>query len=160
MLCVLVDRELLTSSLCFEVSPTYGDLYWSSTWQLFLFSLDRPVIDLSWKISHGVLYTAARLFLFGLNYGVPCFCCIAPETSEHLFFPTLWLRVSLHGYSLLCSTLPLVALPSAVIMSSLALIWMSFVLFLMFLFIPSMFANIFFGFPIMISVSVMSMPAL
>lgn len=65
----------------------YGDLYWSSTWsQLFLFSLDRPVIDLSWKISHGVLYTAARLFSFGLNYGVACFCRLAPETSEHLFF--------------------------------------------------------------------------
>lgn len=44
------------------------------------------MIDPSWKISHGVLYTAARLFSFGLNYGVSCFCRIAPETSEHLFF--------------------------------------------------------------------------
>ena len=54
--------------------------------QLSLFSLDRPGIDLSWKIAHGVLYTAARLFSFGLNYGVSCFCRLAPETSEHLFF--------------------------------------------------------------------------
>ena len=70
-----------------KFSHAYGDLYWPSTWrQLFLFSLDRPVIDLSWKISHGVLYTAARLFSFGLNYGVSCFCRLAPETSDHLFF--------------------------------------------------------------------------
>lgn len=70
-----------------KFSHRFGDLYWSSTWQqLFLFGLDRPVIDLSWKISHGVLYTAARLFSFGLNYGVSCFCRTAPETPEHLFF--------------------------------------------------------------------------
>ena len=30
--------------------PLFGSLYWSATWrQLFLFDLDRPVIDLSWK---------------------------------------------------------------------------------------------------------------
>ena len=70
-----------------KFSHRFGNLYWSTTWhQLFLFSLDRPVIDLSWKITHGVLYTAARLFSFGLNYGVSCFCRLAPETPEHLFF--------------------------------------------------------------------------
>ena len=70
-----------------KFSHRFGDLYWSTTWHQFsLFSLDRPVIDLSWKIAHGVLYTAARLFSFGLNYGVSCFCRLAPETSEHLFF--------------------------------------------------------------------------
>ena len=70
-----------------KFSHRFGNLYWSTTWrQLSLFSLDRPVIDLSWKISHGVLYTAARLFSFGINYGVSCFCRLAPETPEHLFF--------------------------------------------------------------------------
>ena len=71
----------------FKFYHRFGDLYWTTTWhQLSLFSLDRPVIDLSWKISHGVLYTAAHLFSFGLNYGVSCFCRMAPETPEHLFF--------------------------------------------------------------------------
>ena len=70
-----------------KFSHRFGNLYWSTTWhQLSLFSLDRPVIDLSWKIAHGVLYTAACLFSFGLNYGVSCFCRLAPETPEHLFF--------------------------------------------------------------------------
>ena len=45
---------------------------------LSLFSIDRPVIDLSWKIAHGVLYTAARLFSFGLNYGVFLFLSTCP----------------------------------------------------------------------------------
>ena len=66
-----------------------GDLHWTTTWhQLSLFSIDRPVIDLSWKIAHGVLYTATRLFSFGLNY-VSCFCRLAPETPEHYFFHAL-----------------------------------------------------------------------
>lgn len=40
--------------------------YWSATWrQPFIFYLDRPVIDLSWKVAHGVLYTAKRLSYFG-----------------------------------------------------------------------------------------------
>ena len=70
-----------------KFSHRFGNLYWSTTWrQLSLFSLDHPVIDLSWKISHGVLYTAACLFSFGINYGVSCFCRLAPETPEHLFF--------------------------------------------------------------------------
>lgn len=68
-------------------SHRFGNLYWSTTWDQFsLFSLDRPVIDLSWKIAHVVLYTAACLFSFGLNYGVSCFCRQAIETPEHLFF--------------------------------------------------------------------------
>ena len=46
--------------------PQYGELYWPSTWsQLFAFDLDRPVIDLSWKAAHGVLYTADQLIGFG-----------------------------------------------------------------------------------------------
>ena len=53
--------------------PLFGPLYWSSTWrQLFFYDLDRPVIDLSWKVAHGVLYTAERLSSFG--YDLPTAC--------------------------------------------------------------------------------------
>ena len=55
--------------------PVFGALYWPSTWrQLFLFDIDRTVIDLSWKIAHGVLYTAQRLSSFGYDLSTACFC--------------------------------------------------------------------------------------
>ena len=42
--------------------PLYGVIYWPTTWrELFFFDLDRTVIDLCWKIAHGVLFTADRL---------------------------------------------------------------------------------------------------
>ena len=53
--------------------PQYRDLCWPSTWsQLFCFNLDRPVIDLSWKVAHGVLYTADRLIGFGYDIDATC----------------------------------------------------------------------------------------
>ena len=53
---------------------------------LFLLPLDRQVIDLSWKVAHGVLYTADPLISF--NYAIPsaCFCGFPLESSLHLFF--------------------------------------------------------------------------
>ena len=61
---------------------------WRSTWHsLFLLPLDRQVIDLNWKVAHGVLYTADRLVSFG--YAIPnaCFCGFPLfETLQHLFF--------------------------------------------------------------------------
>ena len=67
--------------------PAFGVLYWSTTWrELFFFDIDRPVIDLSWKIAHGVLYTAARLSSFGYDYNLSCFCGPVSETLDHLFF--------------------------------------------------------------------------
>ena len=58
------------------------------TWrQLFFFDLDRPpVIDLCWKISHGVLYTAERLAGFGYALSTACFCSAPVESLRHLFF--------------------------------------------------------------------------
>jgi len=48
--------------------PTFGVLYWPTTWrELFFFDTDCLVIDLSWKIAHGVLYTAACLASFGYD---------------------------------------------------------------------------------------------
>ena len=68
----------------------FGPLYWPSTWaQLFWFSLDRPVIDVSWKIAHGVLRTGQRLVsTFGLSHiPIACFCNpLSTESLEHLFF--------------------------------------------------------------------------
>ena len=67
--------------------PLFGSLYWSATWrQLFFFSSDRPVIDLAWKVSHGVLYTAERLSSFGYNISTRCFCSDPVESLLHLFF--------------------------------------------------------------------------
>ena len=67
--------------------PLYGSLYWPSTWsQLFFFNLDRPVIDLNWKVAHGVLYTADRLVGFGYSVDPSCFCRLASECPSHLFF--------------------------------------------------------------------------
>ena len=65
----------------------FGNLDWSSTWKsLFFMPLDRDVIDLSWKVSHGVLYTAERLISFGYNIPSQCFCGYHTENAEHLFF--------------------------------------------------------------------------
>jgi len=67
--------------------PSFGDLDWPSTWKfLFFLPLDRQVIDLNWKIAHGVLYTAERLSSFGYNQPTNCFCGYHMEFSEHLFF--------------------------------------------------------------------------
>ena len=60
----VIGRRLITpDSHCIEkFLPTYGPLYWPQTWQqIHLTSLDRPIVDLNWKVAHGVLYTASRL---------------------------------------------------------------------------------------------------
>ena len=67
--------------------PSFGPLYWQATWrQLRFFPLDRPVIDLFWKVAHGVLYTAERLISFGYDIPSACFCAHGVESLEHLFF--------------------------------------------------------------------------
>ena len=69
--------------------PVYGPLHWPQTWdQMHLCHLDRPLVDLNWKIAHGVLYTGARLAHdFRMAHVDPrCFCGADDETLEHLFF--------------------------------------------------------------------------
>ena len=93
--------------------PLFGSLYWSSTWrQLFFFRLDRPVIDLCWKIAHGVLYTAERLSSFGYDLPTACFCGCPMESLQHLFFicPLAsgvwdWVQSLLFSVSPVCPTL-------------------------------------------------------
>ena len=92
----LFPRSRSTPFCCLRISvllivlsslPLFLVLYWSCTWrQLFLFDVDRPVIDLAWKIAHGVLYTADRLASFGYSLQLSCFCNSAPESIDHLFF--------------------------------------------------------------------------
>ena len=101
-----IDERLLASSFtckqCYDLlvslayrpphciekfRPLYGDLDWETTWRsLFFLPLDKQVSALSWKVAHGVLYTADRLVSFGYNIPSPCFCGHALETPDHLFF--------------------------------------------------------------------------
>ena len=83
---LLIDRSFVPH--CVEkFSVPFGQLYWSTTWrQLFFFDIDRSVIDLCWKIAHGVLYTAERLASFGYDIPTACFCGHPTESLEHLFF--------------------------------------------------------------------------
>ena len=109
--------------------PQYGDLYWPSTWsKLFCFNLDHPVIDLSWKVAHGVLYTADRLIGFGYDIDATCFYNTALETPSHLFFLALSHKVPCPGFSLLCSPTPPLARLLSVVMYCLVLLPVSFVL--------------------------------
>ena len=80
--------ERLTDPHCVgKFAPAFGSLYWPSTWRsLSFFVMDRQVIDLNWKIAHGVLYTAERLCSFGLSVPPACFCGAPLETLSHLFF--------------------------------------------------------------------------
>ena len=93
--------------------PVYGQLYWPLTWdQLYFFPIDRPVLDLSWKVAHGVLYTADRLLGFGYSIDPLCFCGLAPECPTHLFFSCplaqsvlSWLQSLLFSFSSSCLSL-------------------------------------------------------
>ena len=74
-------------------------------------SKDSP-IDLSWKVVHGVLYTADHLIGFGYAIDANCFCSTALETPSHLFFPCplaqsalSWLHALMFSYSSSCPSL-------------------------------------------------------
>ena len=53
---------------------------------LFSFDLDRLVIDLAWKISHGVLYTDKSIVSFAYDLSTTCFCSDSIKSIQHLFF--------------------------------------------------------------------------
>ena len=83
----LLSVNAATPHCVAKFSPLFGSLYWPATWrQLLFFDCDRPVIDLSWKVSHGVLYTAERLSSFGYDISTVCFCSDPVESLQHLFF--------------------------------------------------------------------------
>ena len=73
---------------CVAKFAHFGVLYWFTTWrQLFFCPVDRPVIDLPWKIAHAVVFTAARLCHFGYDVSLAWFCEERVGTLDHLFFP-------------------------------------------------------------------------
>ena len=80
--------ERIADPHCVEnFAPSFGSLYWPTTWRsLSLFDLDHKVIDLNWKIAHGVLYTAEHLSSFGLPVPLQCFCGAPVEILTHLLF--------------------------------------------------------------------------
>ena len=103
--------ESMVSPHCVEkFAGVYDALDWPATWcSLFFFDLDRQVIDLTWKIAHGVLYTAQHLGSFGLPVPLSCFCGAPVESLEHLFFlcPLAqsilsWLQSLLFAFSPMC----------------------------------------------------------
>ena len=83
----LLSEHMVPPHCVGKFAPVYGALYWPTSWRsLNFFDLDRQVIDLNWKIIHGVLYTAQRLASFGLSIPLACFCGASVESLEHLFF--------------------------------------------------------------------------
>ena len=93
-----------------EFASTFGRLHWPTTWcSLSFFDLDRQVIDLNWKIAHGVLYTAQSLVSFGLPVPLSCFCGSPVVSLEHLFFSCplaqsvlCWLQSLMFSFSPMC----------------------------------------------------------
>ena len=69
--------------------PVYGQLYWSEMWhQLSYITLDRMIVDLNWKIPHGVLYITSWLVCSFHNRNVDprCHCSAEEEMLALLFF--------------------------------------------------------------------------
>ena len=101
----------MVSPHCVEkFAGVYDALHCPATWRsLFFFYLDRQVIDMSWKIAHGVLYAAQRLGSCGLPVPLSCFFGAPVESLEHLFFlcPLAqsvfsWLQSLLFAFSPMC----------------------------------------------------------
>ena len=110
----LLSENVVQPHCVTKFASTFGVLHWSTTWRsLFFFDLDRQVIDLNWKIAHGVLYTAQRLVSFGLPVDPSCFCGSHVESSlEHLFFSCplaqsvlCWFQSLMFSFSPMCPVL-------------------------------------------------------
>ena len=88
---VLLDSVTTPPHCIHKFSGTFGPLYWDDTWkQVHVMPLDRHVIDVNWKIAHGVIYTADRLVSFGMAVDPMCHCNNHHETLQHLFFDCLF----------------------------------------------------------------------
>ena len=83
----LLSENMIPAHCIGKFHNLHPSLDWPATWHsLSLFNLNRKVIDLKWKIEHGVLYTAQCLFSFGLTALLPCFSSAPVESLDHLFF--------------------------------------------------------------------------
>ena len=57
--CLLLKSTYVEPHCVVKFRPVFGPLYWADTWrQVHIMPLDRHVIDINWKIAHGVIYTA------------------------------------------------------------------------------------------------------
>ena len=83
----LLDESYAVPHCVEKFRPTFGAPYWPSTWrQLHFANFNRPVLDFSWKVAHGVVLTAQRLISFGLHVSQHCFCGPVLESLSHLLF--------------------------------------------------------------------------
>ena len=83
----LLDENYAVPHCVEKFRPTFGALYWPSTWrQIHFANFDRSVLDFSWKVAHGVVLTAQRLIAFGLHVSQHCFCSPVLESLSHLLF--------------------------------------------------------------------------
>ena len=84
---LLLDENYAVPRCVENFRPTFGALYWPSTWrQLHFADFDRSVLDFSWKVAHGVVLTAQRLISFGLHVSQHCFCGPVLKSLSHLLF--------------------------------------------------------------------------
>ena len=71
----MVDENYAVPHCVENLRPTFGALYWPSTWrQLHFAKFDRSVSDFSSKVAHGAVFTAQRLISFGLHVSQHYFC--------------------------------------------------------------------------------------
>ena len=111
----LLSENMVQPHCVLKFLLTYPNIDWPATWRaLSFFHLDRRVIDLNWKIVHGVLYTAQRLSSFGLSVPLSCFCGPRVESLEHLFFycplaqsVLAWVQSLMFSFSPMCPAITL-----------------------------------------------------
>ena len=96
LLLVPLVCQRCSTALCYQICSYVRPTTWRS---LGFFDLDRQVVDLNWKIVHGVLYTAQRLVSFGVPVPLDCFCS---ALSSICFSPVRLPKVYCHGFSRLC----------------------------------------------------------
>ena len=109
----MLDENYAVPDCVEKFRPTFGALYWRSTWcQLHFANFDRSVLDFSWKVAHGVVLTVQRLLSFGLHVSQHCFCGPALELLSHLLFACplgqsvlSWLQSLMFRYSLMSAVL-------------------------------------------------------
>ena len=84
---LLLSFNLVQPHYILKFASSSGALDWPVAWKSLQFMpLDRHVRDLSWKVAHGILYTADRLISFGYQIALSCFCGYQLECVQHLFF--------------------------------------------------------------------------
>jgi len=94
--------------------PRFGDLDWATTWKsLFFMPFDHHVIDLNWKVAHGVLYTAIGSFLLVIPFRLLASAALPSSRLTTFSSPVLWPKVVLIGYNHSCSPFPLWPPPSS-----------------------------------------------